>query len=53
MILDKEKIYKYIHINYKLSALNIKYYNFDSIFDTTKFGSGNVHINVKVIHSTI
>jgi hypothetical protein len=28
---------KYKHINHKLNILNIKYYNFDSNFDTTSF----------------
>jgi hypothetical protein len=31
------KIHKYTHANHKLNALNIKYYNFGSSFDTTEF----------------
>jgi hypothetical protein len=33
-ILDKVKIHKYTHTNYKLSDLNIKYYQFSSNFGT-------------------
>jgi hypothetical protein len=36
MILNKARIHKYTHTNHELSALNIKYYNFGSCFDTTE-----------------
>jgi hypothetical protein len=39
MILDEARIHKYTHINHKLNALNIKYYNFDSSFNITEFCS--------------
>jgi formamidopyrimidine-DNA glycosylase len=34
MILDEERIHKYIHTNHILSVLNIKYYKFNLNFDT-------------------
>jgi hypothetical protein len=34
MTLDELRIHKYTHTDYKLSALNIKYYKFSSNFDT-------------------
>jgi hypothetical protein len=42
MILDEVRIHKYTHINHELSALNIKFYNFGSSFDTTEFCSRKV-----------
>jgi hypothetical protein len=53
MILDEAKIHKYTHIKYKLSALNIKYYNFDLSFDTTEFYSRIVNIDAEAKHSMI
>jgi hypothetical protein len=43
MILDEARIHRYTHINYKLSAMNIKYYNFDSSFDRTEFCGENIY----------
>jgi hypothetical protein len=40
IIFAEARIYKYIHINHKLNIVNIKYYNFYSIFDTTEFCRG-------------
>jgi hypothetical protein len=52
-MLDEIRIYKYTYLNHKLGALNIKYYNFSSSFDTTKFCSGKLHLDAEVIHSMI
>jgi hypothetical protein len=46
-------MHKYTHTNPKFSALNIKYCNFDTSFDTIEFCSGNVHVDTEEIHSTI
>jgi hypothetical protein len=35
MIFDEAGIHKYTHINYELNDLKIKYYKFDSTFNTT------------------
>jgi hypothetical protein len=40
MILNEARIHKYAYINHKLSALDIKYYKFGSIFDITEFYNG-------------
>jgi hypothetical protein len=53
MILDEARIHKYTHTNYKISAMNIKYYNFGSSFDTIEFCSRKLHVDTKMIHSTI
>jgi hypothetical protein len=53
MIFDEARIHKYTHTNNELNALNIKYYNFGSTFDTIEFCNGNVHIDAEVIHSMI
>jgi hypothetical protein len=42
MVLHEARIHKYTHTNYKLSPLNIKYYNFGSSFDTIEFCSGRI-----------
>jgi hypothetical protein len=52
-ILDEARIHKYTHTNHKLSALDIKYYNFDSSFDTTEFYSGKVYVKAEAIQSMI
>jgi hypothetical protein len=46
-IFDEARIHKYTYTNYQLSALNIEYYNFGSIFDTTEFCSENVHVDAE------
>jgi hypothetical protein len=33
--------------------MNIKYYKFDSSFDTSEFYSENVYVDVETIYSTI
>jgi hypothetical protein len=38
-ILAEARIHKYTYTNHKLNALNIKYYNFDSKFDSIEFCS--------------
>jgi hypothetical protein len=43
MILGKAKMHKYTDTNYKLSALNIKYYNFMFKFRYNKVCSGKVY----------
>jgi hypothetical protein len=53
MILDEIRIHKYTHTNYKLSVLNIKYYNFCSSFNTIEFYSGKLYVDAEAIHSTI
>jgi hypothetical protein len=46
-ILDEARIHKYTYTNYQLSALNIKYYNFGSSFDTTEFYNENIHVDAE------
>jgi hypothetical protein len=53
MILDEAGIHKYTHTNHNLSVLNIKYYKFDSSFDTTEFYSRNINVDAETIYSTI
>jgi hypothetical protein len=53
MILNQARIHKYTHTNHQLSALNIKYYNFDSSFNITEFYSKKLHVDAEVIHSMI
>jgi hypothetical protein len=53
MIFDEAGIHKYTHTNHELNALNIKYYNFGSSFDTTKFCSRNVQVDAEAIHPMI
>jgi hypothetical protein len=45
MIIYELRIHKYTHINYKLSVLNIKYYNFGSNFNTIEFYSEKLHVD--------
>jgi archaellum component FlaF (FlaF/FlaG flagellin family) len=47
------RIHKYTYTNYKISAMNIKYYKFSSIFDITEFYNGQLYTNVEAIHSMI
>jgi hypothetical protein len=53
MILDEVRIHKYTYTNYKLNALNIKYYNFGSSFETTEFCSRKLYMDAEAINLMI
>jgi hypothetical protein len=53
MIIGEGRIRNYTHTNYRLSDLNIKYYKFDSSFNTTEFCSRKVNVYAEAIYSTI